>query len=350
MSGAAADRGAPRPIRHIFRWDLDKTYLRTDFDSLRALFRTAIERASDKQAVPGAAALLRELHAAGPDGAHRICFVSGSPRQMRKVLTEKLRLDGVEFDEFILKPNLSNLLRGRFRALREQVGYKLPALLAGRHGVGPEVGETLFGDDAESDAIIYSLYADLMSGYVTYEHLERMLKSSRVYPDDQKRTLGLLRGVTRTDGVRRILILLDRHSPPAKFDAFGARLVPVFNYFQAALVLCQDGTLDCGAVLRVAETMVSRFDYAPDALVNSAQDLLRRGRLRPETALRFSGEVRDSLPALEASSSSRQALRLMQARLEAAAGSTRAALRPGELSVDYASVLGLLRRAAKQKE
>ena len=35
---------------HVFRWDLDKTYLRTEFDSARDLIKSAIETASDKQA------------------------------------------------------------------------------------------------------------------------------------------------------------------------------------------------------------------------------------------------------------------------------------------------------------
>ena len=51
---------------------------------------------------------------------------------MRSVLEEKLKLDGVVFDELVLKDNVGNLLRGRFRALRGQVGYKLPALLESR--------------------------------------------------------------------------------------------------------------------------------------------------------------------------------------------------------------------------
>ncbi|HEX9103623.1 MAG TPA: phosphatase domain-containing protein, partial [Polyangia bacterium] len=142
------------PPRHVYRWDLDKTYLKTEFDTFKDLVRSAFEGAEAKQAVPGASALLRELRAGG--GA-RICFISGSPRQMRRVLTRKLKLDGVEFDEFILKPNLRNMLMGRFRAMREQVGYKLPALLAGRAGLPAETRETCFGDDAEADGFIYSL-------------------------------------------------------------------------------------------------------------------------------------------------------------------------------------------------
>src|SRR5262249_3822994 len=65
--------------KHIFRWDLDKTYLRTDFDSFRGLIKAAMEKPAEKRAVPGAPALLRALRAAG--GAdHRICIITGSPQ------------------------------------------------------------------------------------------------------------------------------------------------------------------------------------------------------------------------------------------------------------------------------
>ena len=166
----------PKPPRHTFRWDLDKTYLRTEFDSLKDLAKSAFETAADKQAYPGAASLLRSLRGDGDD--HRICIVSGSPSQMRQVLAAKLRLDGVEYDEFVLKNNLRNILRGRFRALRAQIPYKLPAMLESRTRVAAP-HETLFGDDAEADAIIYCLYADLIAGRVSQNDLERVLTAAR---------------------------------------------------------------------------------------------------------------------------------------------------------------------------
>ena len=113
---------------HIARWDLDKTYLRTEFDSLRDLVKTALERPDQKRTNPGASTLLREMVRAGI----RVHILSGSPEQMRKNLEDKLRLDGITWDSFTLKPNLQNLLRLRFRAVRDQLGYKLPALLRAR--------------------------------------------------------------------------------------------------------------------------------------------------------------------------------------------------------------------------
>ena len=42
------------PVRRIYRWDLDKTYLATEFDTFRQLVRTAFQKAHEKKAIPGA--------------------------------------------------------------------------------------------------------------------------------------------------------------------------------------------------------------------------------------------------------------------------------------------------------
>jgi hypothetical protein len=267
---------APPPPTHVYRWDLDKTYLKTEFDSLRSLIRTAFEKPEQKLAVPGASALLRELRQVG---TARICFISGSPRQMRKVLTPKLHLDGVEFDEFILKPNLRNMLTGRFRAMREQVGYKLPALLAGRAGLSADTPESCFGDDAESDGFIYSLYADVVARRIDRGMLEQVLAAANTYEADAQRAVTLAEALPQSDAIRRIFIRLDRHSPTARFDRYGARLVPIFNYLQAAAVLSQDGLLTAAGVGRIALEMIDRFGYSIFALANSLEDLVRRNRL-----------------------------------------------------------------------
>jgi hypothetical protein len=293
------------PPRHVFRWDLDKTYLRTEFDSFADLIKSAVETAADKQAFPGAPALLRALH----QEDHRICIVSGSPTQMRQVLAAKLALDGVAYDEFVLKNNLKNILRWRFRSLRAQIPYKLPAMLRSRIGaVAPS--ETLFGDDAEADAIVYCLYADLVADRVSISDLERVLIAARTYDDDAATILDLAKRVPRGDVVRRLFIHLDRRSPPMGFRRFGPRLVPVFNYFQSALVLFGDGVLSARQVLFVALEMLDSGQYERSTLANSMQDLMRRGRLDRDTGLRLVAEAneaaasgalsgRDDLPPFE---------------------------------------------------
>ena len=277
------------PPRHVFRWDLDKTYLRTEFDSFGDLVKSAIEEASDKQAFPGATALLRSLNQEG----HRVCIVSGSPTQMRQVLVAKLALDGIAYDEFVHKNNLKNILRGRFRSIRAQIPYKLPAMLQSRIGA-TAAAETLFGDDAEADAVIYCLYADIVAGTVSLADLERVLTASRAYDDEAEHILELARRVPKGPAVRRMFIHLDRRSPPLGFRRFGPRLVPVFNYFQAALVLYQDKVLTARQVIFVALEMLDSGQYELGHLATSVQDVIRRGRVDRETALQLTVEASEA--------------------------------------------------------
>ena len=281
------------PPQHIFRWDLDKTYLDTDFDTFGDLIRTFLQKPEDKVNVPGADALLREL--LRREGRHQrlVTFISGSPRQMRRVLEEKLRLDGIEPDYFILKPNLRNLLRGRFRALRGQIGYKLKALLTIRLKT-PVAPETLFGDDAEQDALIYCLYDDIVAGRVGRAHVAEILEAARVYPDVIAQILQLIRDNRLIPSVSRIFINLNRHTPTATFNPYGPRLVPIHNYFQAALILFADQTLPATPILRIALDMNQRHRYTPAMLANSFQDLIRRRRLDPAAAESLAQALREA--------------------------------------------------------
>lgn len=275
---------------HVFRWDLDKTYLRSEFTTIKDLVKNALESAEDKRAFPGAAALLRALR---KDHNYRICIVSGSPAVMRRKLAQKLALDGIEYDEFVLKNSLRNLRKFRFRAMRAQIPYKLPALLESRAGLLGNPPETLFGDDAEADAIIYCLYADILSGRVDRHDLRRVLEASRAYDDQIARTVALAERVPKGDSVQRILIHLENKTATAGFAKFGARLVPIYNYFQAALVLHGDGVLGIDKLHAVACSMVEAPEFEIATLANSMQDLARRGRLPVASARNIAAELRE---------------------------------------------------------
>jgi hypothetical protein len=273
---------------HVFRWDLDKTYLDTDFSSLRGLVRSATEPAHAKRAVPGAAALVRAL---GARSEVRIAILSGSPIQLRDVLEEKLRLDGVRFDSLTLKDSLGNLRRGRIRALKGQLGYKLSALLRARRDVEAAATETLFGDDAEADALVYSVYADAVAGRVTPAEVSRIMEASGAYPDQIDWALESLADTPQATAVDRIFIRLDRGVPTSRFDALGPRVVPVHSWWQGALVLFEQGHLDAPALQSVLETVMwgeSLDSWSVGALT---QDLVRRGHLRPEIIQRLPEQI-----------------------------------------------------------
>jgi hypothetical protein len=203
--------------------------------------------------------------------------------------------DRVRWDDLTLKPNLSNLMRLRFRALRDQLGYKLPVLLTARvrdqtlgaNGARPK--EVLVGDDAEADAFVYSLYADVCAGTVDAAQLKRILRAGRVYSDQRALCLRRLPEVRNDETVERILIHLEGQTPPSRFDGYGRRLVPFYNYLQAGFVLCEDGRLSGDAVLRIASVFVLRHRFEAEALARSYLDLMRRGHA-----------VGACLPALEA--------------------------------------------------
>ena len=260
---------------HVYRWDLDRTYLDTDIDSVRSMIRHAFEPASRKRCIPGAPALLRALIQA--DGSARVAIVSGSPTQLRAVLEEKLALDGIRFDSLVLKDNLANLRRGRLRAVKEQVGYKLPKLLRQRVGLGPAVRETLFGDDSEVDALVYAVYADAVAGRVGEDELARVMEVAGAYDDAVQEAVGALRQIEPTDAVEDIFIHAERGTPLRRFHLLGPRVVPVFSWFQAALILWTRHRLPPAGVLDVARATVDDGGLSDQAMAGLVQDLVRRG-------------------------------------------------------------------------
>jgi hypothetical protein len=164
------------------------------------------------------------------------------------------------------------------------------------------MGEICFGDDAEADALIYSLYGDILAGKVTTAVLTRVLTNTGVYDDDAARTVGLACALEAGDVVRRIFIHLEGKVAPARFVRFGTRVVPIHNYFQAALVLHQDGVLPMSGAIEVLGSLVVDHGYDVARVANSLQDARRRGIVTAATAAALTAALRaqTSLPTAEA--------------------------------------------------
>jgi hypothetical protein len=283
-------RTAPRPSQPapplLCRWDLDKTYLRSEFDTLRSLLRTAFEKAEDKVDVPGVAELIKAVKATAERRGRTalVYFVSASPPQIGGAIRKKLELDGIPYDGIVFKDQLQHIRRGKLRNLREHVGFKLAELLRGRLDAPPEALELLFGDDWESDSLIYSLYADVVAGRLGTDRLAGVLSRIRVDPVLVQEILALAARAVVGDPVVRIFINLERRSPPGVFRLFGPRVVPTFNYFQTAAVLAADGYLDPEDLARVGRALVERAGYTARRLENSLGDLVRRHHLTSTAA------------------------------------------------------------------
>jgi hypothetical protein len=277
----------------IFRWDLDKTYLLSEFESLREMMRIPFERAEDKIAAPGVAALIRGLRttALGRGGSVRVYFLSASPPQIGRAIRRKLELDGILYDGIVFKDQLQRLFRGKFRHLREQVGYKLTELLKARRGEPAAAREYLFGDDWESDPLIYSLYADVVAGRVAPAMLSDLLHAARVDRPLIEEASRLAAELPHTEAVARIYINLERPTPPATLRAYGPRLVPSFNYFQTAACLFAEEALSGSAVADVARALVEESGFTSVRLANSLDDIVRRGHLAATAADALRGEL-----------------------------------------------------------
>ncbi|MFT7581339.1 MAG: hypothetical protein ACI9MR_003014 [Myxococcota bacterium] len=265
----------------VFVWDIDKTYLASEIDSLRGLLAIPLEFAVDKRNVAGTGALLRALrHGTAPKGethANPIYFVSASPPQLRSVIERKMLLDGVEFDGITFKDQVALVKKGKFGKLREQIGYKLSALLLNRRDLPWTVREVLFGDDSESDALIYSLYGDVVAGRLRADRLRRTLLQNGVGPEDAAFIVSLTENLPTQEIVAGIFINLENKSAPERFAAFDPRVLPCSDTFQMALRLFEDGHLTKNRALEVGETLVQRYHKHPPSLLRSAAELVSRG-------------------------------------------------------------------------
>jgi hypothetical protein len=236
----------------FLRWDLDKTYLVSQFESLRYLVRVPFQKAKDKVAVPGVAALIKGIRRTlEPQRPLAVYFLSASPPQIGTAIREKLALDGIVYDGITFKDQMRHIMYARFDALLEQVGYKLEGLLRSAHDSVPGRVELLFGDDWESDPFVYSLYADILTGRVGAERVADLLQRAEVGRHYRERILELVAQDRPRAHVAGVFILRQRPARACDLESFGARLRWFDNYFECALSLWELGVLDLAGVRAV---------------------------------------------------------------------------------------------------
>jgi hypothetical protein len=278
----------------LFVWDIDKTYLVSEFDSFKGLLSIPFEFAIDKRNIAGTDTLLHAIrHGPGDASAQNpLYFISASPPQLRAVIARKMLLDGVEHDGICFKDQLAILRSRRIGRIRHQTGYKISGLLLNRRELPWGVREFLFGDDSESDALIYSLYADIVAGRLRGDDLRATLIGNHIEPEDADYIVSLAADLPSHDLVHGIYINLEKRSPPSRFAAWGERLVPCFDTFQMALHLYQSGLIRPTAVFNVGRDLLNRHNYRPVGLLRSALDLAERRRVSLETLVALWPELR----------------------------------------------------------
>lgn len=273
-----------RRANEVYVWDLDKTYLDTTFETMRGLWRTIIEKAFQKQNVPGTSTLVRalrnhwqETHKGKKD--FPIYFITASPPQLERKVHDKLNFDGIYPFGLFCKDNLKNIRPARLRRLTQQVGYKLQALLQLRLHLSENVRQVLWGDDSEADAIIYSLYSDLCARRMNEEEIRQVLKYYKVTGQQVETILRLVEDIPVQDPVEKIYINLASDTDAEYYLKFGRRILPTYNSFQLALDLFQDGRLSSAQVIKVAVDLIQNYGFTIEDLESSFDNLVRRPSL-----------------------------------------------------------------------
>ncbi len=275
----------PDFVGPVFVADIDRTYLMTRFSSLRGMARIPFERAEHKQDIEGMSRLFREIRN-GPEGQTRdtpLYFVSASPRQLRPVIERKMALDGIGFDGTTFKDWGRVVGRMRFHRLREQIGFKLTALVTNRAELPEGCEEFLLGDDLEHDPLSYCLYADLLAGRIPPDDALRVLVLNGVLASDARAIIATLRALHPGRGVRRAFIRLERHAEPEALLDYAPGIMPCIDAFQMSIALWSLGCIARAAIGRVASEMIHR-GVAPDRLAYRLGDLVRRAVIDRDSA------------------------------------------------------------------
>jgi hypothetical protein len=257
------DRRLPRGfLGDVFIWDIDKTYLDTRFSSLRGLLAIPFELAVDKRNIAGAAPLLRAIRT-GPDprapALSPLYFVSGSPPNLRGIVERKMTLDGVQFDGITFKDQWALVKAGRPAAIKEQVGYKMCALLLLRRELpATPLRFYFFGDDVEKDMQVFLLFGAVCAGLRGGPLRERLRKEGAfVLETEAAVELAATLPVEEADPVARVFIHSDkgRYLVSADLDP---RVVVTRSFLQTAHVLAALGKLPGDAVDRVRDELIRR--------------------------------------------------------------------------------------------
>ncbi|MGC6508441.1 MAG: phosphatase domain-containing protein [Myxococcota bacterium] len=257
----------------LYRWDLDKSYIETDFESVRGLIRAATERPEQKKTVPGAPSLMRGL-AQGEDS--HISVLSGSPEQLRTKILARFQLDNIPISSLLLKDSVHRIKKRQFRDIKGQLGFKLQALLTSRLEFPNETHEVCFGDDVELDAIIYLMYSMCLSKTLDQGQIVQLMKVAKAYERDIQSAVAAYQKLPICPPLRGIFIRMTSRKSRSQIRDLGHQIIPVYSWSQAAFVLHHWGLLSRESVL---EVLTDAKEHLPVHVANLLQDMIRMGFL-----------------------------------------------------------------------
>jgi hypothetical protein len=301
------ERKLPAYVGPVYLFDIDNTYLMTEWSGLRDLIRIRFEAAIDKRPVAGAPEMLQALRRGTGGERKPIYFVSASPATMREVLEKRMLLDGVEQDGATFRDLWTGIGRPHLRHVRDVYGYKVAALLLYRLEGPAEAREVLFGDDREHDPEVYVLYARICAGALRGQALEGVLNARGVRKPDVDYICALAKELPERDPVDRIVIRrvrpLERSpgdepgapEPPPPFDASDERVHVVKDYAEAAATLYARGNIDAVGFSRIFSAVRGESGRDARRELEQAKPSLAAGAIDAAVAAfdRLPGVLRD---------------------------------------------------------
>jgi hypothetical protein len=219
---------------------------------------------------------------------------------MQATLMAKMELDGVEHNGIVFKDQLQHVRRRDFKKLKEQIGYKLEALLLLWLALPHTCKLILFGDDSESDPAIYSLFCDVLGGVVRGPTLRSLLNTLGVFAEETDKIMALADRVTDVSfPVEFAFINLVTGSQPAYYSRFGPHFFATENSLQVALTLFEKNLIRERAVRSIGRDLVLYYDFSPQRLLESLKAGALRGLYAYETLRKLWGLLAEArvLPA-----------------------------------------------------
>jgi hypothetical protein len=262
----------------VFVWDVDKTYLDTDFKSIWGLLRIPLEMAIDKNIIPGPAATLQECRRGpGDRPSHTpIFFVSASPPQLAGVIRKKMLLDGLQPDGFLFKDQLQLALSGRFRELKFQVEYKLTAHWSLIAELPPAARLVVVGDDWESDGHVFHLLDATQRGTLAGAELAAALRDAGVHPGSIDAMVELAAKAAGRAQVALACVILTRGRDPSYFDPYRPVVHAAREALQATALFADHDLVSADGVARVAWRLRADWGWTADQVEASLVDLAAR--------------------------------------------------------------------------
>lgn len=262
----------------VFISDIDKTYLATQIDSIGGLLAAAFETAERKISIPGFSFVLRGVRRGAQDESQNnpLFFLSASPPQIQTKIQAKMEIDKISHDGIIFKDQIVHVRQANFHKLREQLGYKIFALLRLWRDLPKKSKLVFFGDDSESDPLVFSIFAEILAKTLEGRDLAELLQQLKVSRDDALAIGWESRKIQDPQyPVYAAFLNLESGSRADYYLRYGEFLIPTENSLQIAVVLFEMGLIRVQAIKSVLKELIIFSDGAVESIERS---IIRAGK------------------------------------------------------------------------